>query len=99
MPSAVGQREPLPATGLRCRRCGVEVESTCHTRTGYVVGYYVLHTGPTEEASVRRRDDEAPVTYRRLLEVVEVVSCPRCLASPDMRRLWETFGDAELARS
>jgi hypothetical protein len=64
-----------------------------------VVGYYLLHTGPTEAATVRRRDDEAPLTYRRLLDVVEVVSCPRCLASPEVRRLWDAFGDPEVTGS
>jgi hypothetical protein len=59
------------------------------------VGFYLLHTGPTGEASVRRRDDEAPITYRRLLEPIEVVSCAECFTRPDVRRLWLTFGDAE----
>jgi len=54
------------------------VQGTRHTRTGYTVGHYVLHTGRTGEATVRRRDDEAPVTYRRLLDPLEVVSCPTC---------------------
>lgn len=64
-----------------------------------MVGYYLLHTGPTEVATFRRRDDEAPLTYRRVLEVVDVVSCPPCFASSDVRRLWDSFGDLELARS
>ena len=66
---------------------------TLHTRAGYTVGFYLLHTGPTDEATMRRRDDEAPLTYRRLLEAVEVVSCVGCFARPDVRRLWLAFGD------
>jgi hypothetical protein len=59
------------------------------------VGHYLLHTGRTVETTVRQRDDEAPITYRRLLEAVEVVSCPTCFTHPDVRRLWDSFGDAE----
>ena len=80
-------------SGLRCLRCGAVVEGTQHTRTGYVVGYYVLHTGRTEEATVRRRDDEAPIAYRRVFEPVDMVSCSRCMAEPEIRRLWLAFGD------
>jgi len=82
----------VPAA-LRCARCGGAVDGTLHTRSGYVVGYYVLHTGSTEEAAVRRRDDEAPITYRRVLQPLDVVSCPRCFAAPEVRRLWLAFGD------
>ena len=78
---------------LRCGRCGATVDGTRHTRTGYVVGYYLLRTGRTEEAAVRRRDDEAPITYRRVLEPVDVVSCPRCFDEPEVRSLWLGFGD------
>ena len=95
MASAVRQREPAAVPGVRCKNCGADVEGTRHLRSGYEVGYYVLHTGPTEDATVRRRDDEAPITYRRLVEGVEVVSCARCFALPEMRRLWESFGEPE----
>lgn len=89
------QASAAESGGLRCSRCGAAVVGTLHTRTGYTVGFYVLHTGPTGEASMRRRDDEAPTTYRRLLEPVEVVSCVGCFARPDVRRLWSAFGDEE----
>jgi hypothetical protein len=88
-----GPGESGTALALRCTRCGTAVCGTRHTRTGYTVGYYVLHGGPTEEATLRRADDEAPFSYRRLVEPVEVVSCPACFGRPDVRRLWETFGD------
>jgi len=77
--------------GLRCSRCGAAVVGTLHTRAGYTVGFYLLHTGPTDEATMRRRDDEAPITYRRLLEAVEVVSCVGCFARPVVRRLGLAF--------
>ena len=89
MPQQVGPAE----SGLRCTRCGAAVEGTRHTRTGYTVGHYVLHGGPTGEATFRRRDDEAPITYRRLLEPTVVVSCPACFVRPEVRRLWLSFGD------
>jgi len=83
------------APALRCTRCHATVQGTCHTRTGYTIGHYVLHTGRTAEATVRRRDDEAPITYLRLVEVVEVICCPACFRHPDMRRLWTSFGEGE----
>jgi hypothetical protein len=92
MPQQVG---PGETAGLRCTRCGAAVEGTRHTRTGYTVGHYVLHTGRTGEATFRRRDDEAPIAYRRLLDSVLVVSCPACFGRTDVRRLWQSFGDEE----
>ena len=82
-----------PTLALRCNRCGAAVEGTSHTRTGYTVGYYLLHTGRTVETSIRHGDDEALRTYRRLLEAVDVVSCPACFGRQDVRRLWLAFGD------
>ena len=90
MPPAT-EAEQTPT--LRCSRCGGAVEGTHHTRTGYTVGYYLLHTGRTEEATFRQRDDEAPRTYRRLLEPVDVIACPGCAVRPEMRRLWLAFGE------
>jgi hypothetical protein len=92
-------QQPRPAEGgdVRCTRCGAAVEGTRHTRSGWIVGHYVLHTGSTEEATVRRRDDETPIVYRRLVDPVEIVSCPACYVSPEMRRLWLRFGEQEKA--
>lgn len=94
MSPPAGTVESAAPLALRCMRCGTAVAGTRHTRTGYTVGYYLLHGGRTEEATLRRADDEAPITYRRVLEVVEVVSCPACFRRADVRALWETFGDA-----
>lgn len=82
-----------PAT--RCTWCGAAVTGTRHTRSGYTVGHYTLHAGRTVEATIRQREDEAPLVYRRLVEPVEVVSCPTCFTRPEVRRLWLTFGDEE----
>jgi hypothetical protein len=59
------------------------------------VGHYILHTGRTEEATLRRGGDDAALVYRRLVEPVEVVACSTCFARADVRQLWEAFGDAE----
>jgi len=59
------------------------------------VGHYLLHAGPTEDATIRHGIDETPITYRRLIHAVEVVSCPACFLDPATRRLWLAFGDAD----
>ncbi len=79
----------------RCSRCGGPVDGTRHTRTGWTVGHYVLHTGRTEEATLTR-DDETVVTYRRLVSPVEVIACPACFGTAEVQRRWATFGDAEI---
>jgi hypothetical protein len=71
------------------------VAGTVHTRSGYIVGHYVLHTGRTVEATLRRREDEAPLVYRRLVEPTTIVACAACFGQPDVRRLWLAFGDEE----
>jgi hypothetical protein len=94
MPSPDARPEGGPPDILRCNRCGTVVEGTQHTRSGYRVGHYRLHTGPTEEVTIRQPDDTL-LPYRRLVRPVEVVSCPRCFAEPAVRRLWDSFGDTE----
>jgi len=81
----------------RCVRCGIGVGGTVHTRTSYTVGHYRLHGGRTVEGTIRRREDEAPLVYRRLVEAIEVVSCPACLAAAEVQALWTTFGEPEPA--
>ena len=93
MPRPAGLAEFGAVPDLRCTLCGSAVEATRHTRAGYAVGHYVLHTGDTVETTVRRGEDEAPITYRRLVLPAEVVSCPTCYAAAGTRRLWESFGD------
>lgn len=92
-------RAPQPGSGvapvLRCDWCGVAVEDTRHTRTTYTVGHYRLFTGRTEEASRRRREDEDPVTYLRMLDATVMTACPPCFARPDVHRFWLAFGAAE----
>jgi len=94
VPHPVGQKEVV-APAQRCARCGATVGGTRHTRADWVVGHFVLYTGRTVETTVRRREDEAPITYRRLVEPQVVVSCARCFAVPEIQRLWLAFGDEE----
>ncbi len=82
-------------SGGRCVRCGAVVAGTRHTRSGYTVGSYTMHTGRTVEATLRRGDDETPLVYRRLVAPVVVVSCAACFATPEVRALWARFGDEE----
>jgi len=63
--------DPGETGGLRCSRCGGVVQGTRHTRTGYTVGHYVLHTGRTGEATVRRRD-EIPAAERIVEEETDL---------------------------
>ena len=75
-----------------CRHCGCAVAETLHTRASYVVGGFVLHTGPTEPAVVRRGDsDELALVYQRLLRPVTLVTCARCYAEPERRALHLTW--------
>jgi hypothetical protein len=97
MRHAVVQTEAASPSSLRCLRCGAAVEPTRHTRTTWIVGYYRLHGGRTAEATLLRGDDEAPLVYRRLVEPADVVACARCFPEPDVRRLWDSFGDLALA--
>ena len=93
MPQPGARPESGGTNPLRCYRCGVAVGGTGHTRSGYTVGHYALHAGPTEEATIRQGLDEPPITYRRLIHPVLTVSCPACFADPATRRLWDSVGD------
>lgn len=95
MPQAVARAAAEPPE--HCARCGAVVEATRHTRTDVMVGYYRLHGGPTEAATVAL-DDDATLEYRRLLRSVVTVVCPRCWATDEMQAVWETWGEAFGAR-
>jgi hypothetical protein len=99
MAPRTGVAETEPAAPPRCLRCGARVGGTVHTRSGYRVGHYRLHTGRTVEATFRRREEEAAIAYRRLVEAVDRVACAGCFARPDVQRLWLAFGDPEAAGS
>jgi hypothetical protein len=81
-----------PPAGERCDRCGRLVRETMHQRGRWVVDAYVLHTGETEPAVVRRPDSEAIVLeYQRLVRPVVVVTCADCYADPAARRRHESW--------
>lgn len=53
-----------------------------HTRTGYRVDYYELHTGSVEEATYRRGEDGPVQVYQRLLVPELVITCADCYRQP-----------------
>src|SRR6185369_4632516 len=73
-----------PVTALRCDHCGRPVRETQHTRTGYQVDYYSMHTGDVEETTVTG-DDEKPLTFQKLLRGIEVITCADCYSRPGIR--------------
>lgn len=93
MPRPAGPSDAGSAVGDRCSHCGAEVEGTRHGRADYTVGHFVLHTGRTVAATVRRGDDEAPLTFLRVTELTRVVACPACFRLPEVQRRWRAFGD------
>ncbi len=93
MPDPVDQAsgEP-PAAEQQCDQCGRVVRETLHGRGAYLVDRFVLHTGETEPAIVRRADsDEVAFTYQRLVRPVVLVTCADCYADPARRRRHESW--------
>jgi hypothetical protein len=89
--SAPAESDP-PGASARCDHCGRAVRETMHERSTYVVDAFVLHTGDTEPAVVRRADSDAVVlTYRRLIRPVIVVTCADCYADPAVRRRHQSW--------
>ena len=81
-----------PADERQCDHCGRAVRETLHGRGSYVVDGFVLHTGETEPAIVRRADsDEVVLTYQRLVRPVVLVICADCYADPVRRRRYESW--------
>jgi hypothetical protein len=89
--AAPAEGEPR-GPGARCDHCGRTVRETMHERSTYVVDAFVLHTGDTEPAVVRRADSDAVAfTYRRLIRPVAIVTCADCYADPAVRSRHETW--------
>lgn len=86
-------RAPTNDSGAqRCDGCGRAVRETMHQRAACVVDAFVLHTGETEPAVVRRPDSDAVVlAYERLVRPVIVVTCADCYATPAGRRRHQSF--------
>jgi hypothetical protein len=95
MPQAVARAAADPPE--HCARCGAAVEGTRHTRTDVMVGYYRLHGGPTEAATLAL-DDDATLLYRRLVRPVVTIACSRCWPLAEVRALWETWGEDSAPR-
>ena len=62
----------------RCHHCGRPVHETMHTRTGFNVDFYSLHTGEVEPVTLSRPDENGDITVMRLLNPIEVITCVEC---------------------
>ena len=62
------------------------MQETAHTRNSYHVDYYSLHTGDVEPLLVKVDEEEAPLTFQRLLNSIEVVTCVDCYRDPEVQR-------------
>ncbi|MGD9764104.1 MAG: hypothetical protein AB7V27_10350 [Candidatus Binatia bacterium] len=76
------------AAALRCDHCGRAVRGTCHTRTTYQVDYYRLHSGRGELCSVLG-DFGRGLTYIRLLEQYDIITCAQCYGREEVQLLRE----------
>jgi hypothetical protein len=63
---------------LRCDHCGRAVHETLHTRTSYRVDYYTLHSGHGELCTVAGDEHHHPLTYVRLVDRFDVITCADC---------------------
>ena len=92
MSDSVSRAPTDDAGAQRCDGCGRAVRETMHGRTSYVVDAFVLCTGETEPAVVRRAESDAVVlTYARLVRPVIVVTCADCYATQAGRRRHQSF--------
>jgi hypothetical protein len=71
---------------LRCDDCGRPVRETEHTQTDYRVDYYSLYTGEVEPQSAVSDDGLHHLTFQRLLNAAEIVTCADCYGDPSVRR-------------
>ena len=87
MAAAAAESPPSPhGRSLRCDDCGRPVRETEHTRSGYRVDYYSLHTGDVEPQTAVADDGEHRLTFQRLFNAVEIVTCADCYADPSVRQ-------------
>ncbi len=78
-------RDPSLDAVLRCSHCGRPVRETEHTRTSYRVDYYTLHSGHGELCSIGGDDRQHAITYIRLFDRFDVVTCVECYRQPAVR--------------
>lgn len=74
---------------MECSHCGATVTPTVHRREGqpaYEVGYYRLLTGKLQAMTMQNpRDPAETIEFYKLLEPRWVVTCPRCMARPEIQ--------------
>ncbi|MBI3783199.1 MAG: hypothetical protein HY270_07345 [Deltaproteobacteria bacterium] len=61
------------------------VRDTVHTRTGYRVDFYGLHTGDVEPVQMQHGDEGETITILRLIRPYEVFTCVDCYAQADVQ--------------
>lgn len=77
---------PERHSSLRCEHCGRVVRETRHTRTTYRVDYYRMHTGDTEAATISRSDRDEVIPYRKLIRLLDIITCADCYGRPAVRQ-------------
>lgn len=70
--------ERAAGSALRCTHCGRPVRETQHTRGSYAVDYYTVHGGHGELCSLTGDDGQHLVTFVKLVDHFDVVSCADC---------------------
>jgi hypothetical protein len=70
------------AHARHCHHCHRIVHDTVHTRLDYRVGFYSLHTGDTEPASLFNPKDGSTMVVRRLIRPCEYFTCVDCYRLP-----------------
>lgn len=76
---------PAGKNATHCVHCGRTVQSTRHTRTGYRVDYYSMHTGDSEPGTILNEDGSVEMVYQKLLHAREIVTCVDCYARAEAR--------------
>ena len=76
-PAAAEPPAPAGRIAGRCDHCGRPVRSTQHTRNGYAVDYYSLHSGHGDVAAFSG-DDRTRGTYVKLRDRFDVITCADC---------------------
>jgi hypothetical protein len=72
---------------MQCSHCGKEVRETVHWQKSYRVDYYLLHTGQTEWAFFTNlKEDAQPLRYLKLTQPIDIITCVRCYAYPEIQQ-------------
>lgn len=71
---------------MNCFYCGREVYSTRHTRSGFRVDYYLLHTGKIQSAFFHTINDDIPTKQTDVLvDAYDIITCVDCMKHPKFK--------------